>query len=311
MLRLTFVGMIEATNLTKAYGRRRAVDDLTFTVHPGRITGFLGPNGAGKSTMMRLALGLAEPTSGRITVNGRPYRRIVQPLREVGALLEARCTHPGRTARHHLQYLAQSNAIPARRVDEVLELVGLPGVADRRTGGFSLGMAQRLGIAAALLGDPVGAAAGRAGQRPGHRRHPVDPRPAARPRRRGKDRPAVEPPHGGDGADRRPPCRDRVGSAARRGGHAGVHRPALPTRTWVRTPQLERLRPVLTALGARVTTEAGAAVVEGVAAADIGQAAARIGAVLHELSPRLDSLEDVYTRLTATSVEYRAAGLAA
>src|ERR1700736_3311070 len=146
--------MIDARNLTKRYGDKTAVDDLTFTVKPGLVTGFLGPNGAGKSTTMRLILGLDAPTNGTVTVNGRAYRRHYQPLFEVGALLEAKGIHPGRSARNHLLCLAQANTIPAARVDEVLDIVGLTSVADKRAGGFSLGMNQRLGIAAALLGDP-------------------------------------------------------------------------------------------------------------------------------------------------------------
>jgi ABC-2 type transport system ATP-binding protein len=146
--------MIEARGLTKRYGDKLAVDDLTFTVRPGVVTGFLGPNGAGKSTTMRMILGLDAPTSGSVTVNGRPYREHAAPLREVGALLDARSVHPGRSARNHLLALAQTSGIPRSRVDEVVEAVGLESVARRRAGGFSLGMGQRLGIAAALLGDP-------------------------------------------------------------------------------------------------------------------------------------------------------------
>jgi ABC-2 type transport system ATP-binding protein len=146
--------MIEAHGLTKRYGDKLAVDDLSFTVRPGVVTGFLGPNGAGKSTTMRLILGLDAPTSGSVTVNGRPYRRLDEPLREVGALLEARSVHPGRSARNHLLAIAQTCGIPRSRVDEVIEAVGLSEVARRRAGGFSLGMGQRLGIAGALLGDP-------------------------------------------------------------------------------------------------------------------------------------------------------------
>jgi ABC-2 type transport system ATP-binding protein len=146
--------MIEARGLTKRYGDKLAVDGLTFTVEPGRVTGFLGPNGAGKSTTMRMILGLDAPTSGSVTVNGRPYRDHTAPLREVGALLDARAVHPGRSAYHHLLALAQTSGIRRSRVDEVVEAVGLGGVARRRAGGFSLGMGQRLGIAAALLGDP-------------------------------------------------------------------------------------------------------------------------------------------------------------
>ena len=146
--------MIEAQGLTKRYGGKLAVDGLTFTVRPGVVTGFLGPNGAGKSTTMRMILGLDAPTSGSVTVNGRPYQRHAAPLREVGALLDARSVHPGRSAYHHLLALAQTCGIGRSRVDEVIDAVGLDGVARRRAGGFSLGMGQRLGIAAALLGDP-------------------------------------------------------------------------------------------------------------------------------------------------------------
>jgi ABC-2 type transport system ATP-binding protein len=146
--------MIEAHGLTKRYGDNLAVDDLSFTVRPGKVTGFLGPNGAGKSTTMRLILGLDAPTRGSVTVNGKPYREHAAPLREVGALLEARSVHPGRSAHHHLLALAQTSGIRRSRVDEVVEAVGLAKVARRRAGGFSLGMGQRLGIATALLGDP-------------------------------------------------------------------------------------------------------------------------------------------------------------
>jgi ABC-2 type transport system ATP-binding protein len=146
--------MIQATGLSKRYGATLAVDDLSFTVPPGQVTGFLGPNGAGKSTTMRLILGLDAPTSGSVTVNGRPYTAYRLPLFEVGALLEAKTFHGGRSAYNHLRCLALSNGIGRARVDQVLELVGLRSVARKRAGGFSLGMAQRLGIAAALLGDP-------------------------------------------------------------------------------------------------------------------------------------------------------------
>jgi ABC-2 type transport system ATP-binding protein len=146
--------MIEAIGLSKRYGATLAVDDLSFVVPPGQVTGFLGPNGAGKSTTMRLILGLDAPTSGSVTVNGRPYAAYRRPLLEVGALLEAQAFHGGRSAYNHLLCLALSNGIGRARVDQVLDLVGLRGVARKRAGGYSLGMAQRLGIAAALLGDP-------------------------------------------------------------------------------------------------------------------------------------------------------------
>ncbi|MDR8407599.1 ABC transporter ATP-binding protein [Nonomuraea sp. 3-1Str] len=145
---------ITATNLTKSYGRTVAVAGLSFDVRPGHVTGFLGPNGAGKSTTMRMILGLDRPTGGSVLVDGTPYRELRHPLRKVGALLDAKAVHGGRSARDHLLAIAQANAIPASRVGEVLETVGLREVARRRVGGFSLGMSQRLGIAAALLGDP-------------------------------------------------------------------------------------------------------------------------------------------------------------
>ena len=145
---------IEVDAVTKRYGRTVAVDRLSFTVDPGRVTGFVGPNGAGKSTTMRLVLGLDRPDRGEVRIGGKLYRGLAAPLREVGALLDAGATHPGRRARSHLLWLARSNRLPAHRVDEVLELVGLTGASRKRTGGFSLGMAQRLGIAAAMLGDP-------------------------------------------------------------------------------------------------------------------------------------------------------------
>ncbi|MFF4845219.1 ABC transporter ATP-binding protein [Streptomyces collinus] len=146
--------MIEAQQLTKRYGEKTAVDGLDFTVKPGTVTGFLGPNGAGKSTTMRMIVGLDAPTSGSVTVNGHRYARHQAPLQEVGALLEAKSIHPGRSAYNHLRALALTHGIPGRRVDEVVELAGLGSVAKQRAGAFSLGMGQRLGIAAALLGDP-------------------------------------------------------------------------------------------------------------------------------------------------------------
>jgi ABC-2 type transport system ATP-binding protein len=146
--------MIEARGLIKRYGPTAAVDDLSFTIRPGLVTGFLGPNGAGKTTTMRLILGLDYPSAGTVTVNGRPYAQLPDPMHEVGALLDAGAVHGGRTARNHLLSLAQTNGIGQRRVDEVLGIVGLTDVGGKRSKGFSLGMRQRLGIAAALLGDP-------------------------------------------------------------------------------------------------------------------------------------------------------------
>src|ERR1700755_1572955 len=146
--------MIEATELKKRYGAKLAVDGLSFTVRPGQVTGFLGPNGAGKSTTMRMIVGLDAPTPGRVRVAGRPFAALDNPMRELGALLDAKAIHGGRSAYNHLLCLAQSNNLPKRRVGEVLELVGLADVARKLTKGFSLGMSQRLGIAGTLLGEP-------------------------------------------------------------------------------------------------------------------------------------------------------------
>jgi ABC-2 type transport system ATP-binding protein len=146
--------MIRLIELTKRYGPTTAVDGLTLELRPGHVTGFLGPNGAGKSTTMRVILGLDAPTSGTALIDGRPYARLSHPLRTIGALLDAKAVHPGRTGRDHLRVLARSQRIPAARVAKVLELVGMTTAADRRAGTYSLGMSQRLGIAAALLGDP-------------------------------------------------------------------------------------------------------------------------------------------------------------
>ena len=146
--------MIRAAGLSKSYGSTRAVDDLSFEVRPGVVTGFLGPNGSGKSTTMRLILGLDRPDAGSVTLDGRRFHDLRWPLREVGALLEAKALHPGRSAYNHLVSLAQTNAIPRSRVDQVLDIVGLTEVAGRKAGKYSLGMSQRLGIASALLGDP-------------------------------------------------------------------------------------------------------------------------------------------------------------
>ncbi len=146
--------MIEVRGLSKTFGATKAVDNLTFNVKPGMVTGFLGPNGAGKSTTMRMILGLDRPTAGSALIDGKPYSDLVQPLRTVGALLDAKWVHPNRSARAHLQWMAASNSLPKSRVDEVLHLVGLTEVAGKKAGGFSLGMSQRLGLAATLLGDP-------------------------------------------------------------------------------------------------------------------------------------------------------------
>jgi len=219
--------VIEAQDLTKRYGDKLAVDHLTFRVEPGRVTGFLGPNGAGKSTTMRLVLGLDRPAAGRAVINGRPYAELAQPLRTVGALLEARATHPGRSARNHLLFLAQTQGLPGRRVDEVLDLVGLHDVARKRTKGYSLGMGQRVGIAAAMLGDPSVLLLD----------EPVnglDPEGIFWVRnlmkqlaQRGPDHLRLQPPDERDGGHRGPPDRHRQGEADRRLQHPRVHFPQL------------------------------------------------------------------------------------
>jgi ABC-2 type transport system ATP-binding protein len=300
--------MIEAKGLTKRYGATLAVDELSFTVHPGRVTGFLGPNGAGKSTTLRMVLGLDAPTAGGVTVNGRQYRRLPAPLREVGALLDARAVHGGRRAFHQLLLLAQSNGIQRRRVSEVLEMVGLAQVARRRTKTFSLGMAQRLGIASALLGDP-----------------------------------GIllfdEPVNGLDTEGIRW-IRDLLKGLAEEGrtvflsshlmsemeltadhliviGQGRliadtsmrdfIERNSQPV-TVVRSPQPDGLRAILLRGGAAVEPDGrGGWRVSGPDAASIGELAASHGIRLHELTPRFSSLEDVYTRMTQGSTEYRGA----
>ena len=217
--------MITAHSLTKRYGEATAVDDLTFEVPSGEVTGFLGPNGSGKSTTMRMIMGLDLPDSGSALIDGKRYCELDWPLREVGALLDAKAFHPARTARNHLRWLALANDIPSGRVDEVLDQVGLTSVAKRRVGKFSLGMTQRLGIAAALLGDPGVLLFD----------EPVnglDPEGIRWVRhflrdlaRRGPNGARVEPPHQRDVADRRPAGGDRSGAPDRRDERGRLRRP--------------------------------------------------------------------------------------
>ena len=303
------VGVIEARNLSKHYGRTVAVDDLSFDVLPGRVTGFLGPNGAGKTTTMRLILGLDKTDSGSVRINGRPYRSLPAPLREVGALLDAKAVHGGRKAYNHLLLLAQSNRIPRSRVDEVLRIVGLEGVADRRAGGFSLGMGQRLGIAAALLGDPgilmfdepvngldpegiawvrqlmqSLAAEGRTVFVSSHLMSEM----------------AITAEHliviGRGKLIRDEGVTEFVESSSR---HS----------VRVRSPQADRFRDLLVAAGGSIRGgDDGAIDVTNLDAAAIGELAAKNGVVLHELTPRRASLEEAFMELTRDSVEYHAEG---
>ncbi|GAA2103534.1 ABC transporter ATP-binding protein [Actinomadura alba] len=301
--------MIEAMDLTKSYGGRPAVDRLSFRVRPGAVTGFLGPNGAGKSTTMRLILGLDAPTGGRVMINGRPYGALPAPLREVGALLDAKAVHSGRSAYHHLLWLARSNGLARRRVDEVLERVGLASVARKRTRGFSLGMGQRLGLAAALLGDPgilildepvngldtegirwirtllKGLAAeGRTVLLSSHLMSEME-LTADHLIVIGRGRLLADT-----------TMRDFIDRNSR-------------AVTLVRTPDTARLRTALEERGALVHPhEAGAWLVSGLTAATIGKIATEQRIELHELAPRTSSLEEVYTQMTEAAVEYRASG---
>ncbi len=299
--------MIEVHELTKRYGSAMAVDGLGFAVRPGRVTGFLGPNGAGKSTTMRVILGLDAPTAGWATVNGQPYQRLPRPLRQVGALLDAGAVHGGRTARDHLLAIAASNGIGARRVTEVLGLAGLDGVARRRVRGFSLGMKQRLGIAAALLGDPPVlmfdepvngldpegihwirgllkslAAEGRTVFVSSHLMSEMA-LTAEHLIVIGRGRLVADAP---------------IEEFVRQSSRGDVI---------VRSPAGGALAGLLTQRGALVTaqTDGGLAVV-GLDAAAIGDLAGAHGITLHELTPRHASLEEAFMELTQDSVDYHA-----
>jgi len=300
--------MIEVDRLSKRFGPVTAVDDLSFAVRPGRVTGFLGPNGAGKTTTMRVILGLDAPTSGRALVGGRRYDGLIRPLREVGSLLDATALHAGRTACAHLQSIAQSNGISGRRVTEVLQLTGLEGVARRRTGGFSLGMKQRLGIAAAMLGDPPVLMFD----------EPVN----------GLDPEGI---HWIRGFFRELAASGRtvlvsshlMSEMAQTADHLviigrGRLLADLPTAeltgarrdVLLRSPRAAELAGLITAAGGTVTPQDdGALVVVGLDAAAIGDLAARHGIAVHALVPRQASLEDAYLDLTGESTDFRAGAM--
>jgi ABC-2 type transport system ATP-binding protein len=298
--------MIEVEALTKRYGKTVAVDGLSFAVRPGHVTGFLGPNGAGKSTTMRMIVGLDHPTAGTATVAGRPYRDHAAPLRQAGALLEAKAFHKARSARNHLLALAQTHGISAARVDAVLAMVGLEGVARRRAGGFSLGMAQRLGIAAALLGDPAAVVLD----------EPVnglDPDGVLWVRTllktlAGQGRTVLVSSHLMSEmaltADRlviigrgRLLADTSVGELIAR---VGVG------RVLVRSPHATDLRDLLVGQGATVTsTEPGVLEVDGLGAGTIADLAVDRGLAVHELTPQRASLEQAYMELTRDAVQYR------
>ena len=298
--------MIEAVNLTKRYGHKTAVDNISFTVKPGTVTGFLGPNGAGKSTTMRMIMGLDKPTSGKVTVNGHPYRDLSAPLCEVGALLDAKGLHGSRNARNHLRQLAASNGIPAKRVDEVLDITGLTSVAKKRVKGFSLGMGQRLGIAAALLGDPGVLLF----DEPVNGLDPEGVKWVRETCRRlaGEGRTVFISSHlmseMAQTADQLLVIgRGRILSA---GPVDDVIASATTDRVRVASPQATQLAELMAArnLAARPV---GPSVLETTAttAAAIGELAAQGGIVLHELTTIHASLEEAYLTLTSDSVEYR------
>jgi len=299
--------VIEARELTKDYGSKRAVDGLSFTVRPGIVTGFLGPNGSGKSTTMRLILGLDAPTDGDVTVNGRHYRDHASPLHEVGALLEARSVHTGRSAYNHLLALAQTHGIGKRRVAELIDLVGLREVARKRTGQFSLGMGQRLGIAQALLGDPKTVMLDEPG-------NGLDPEGIQWVRSLLKSlaaegRTVFVSSH-------------LMGEMALTADHLIViGRGKLIADTSVddfvarasqkvvivRSPELERLRHAL--VGPNVSfgeAGRGALEVHGLTAEQVGDTAAAAGIALHELTPQQASLEEAFMNLTRDDLEFAA-----
>ena len=299
--------MIEARHLSKDYGDKRAVDDLTFTVRPGVVTGFLGPNGSGKSTTIRLMLGLDAPTSGDATVNGKHYRDHAAPLHEVGALLEARSVHSGRSASNHLLALAQTHGIPRSRVNELIDLVGLHDVANKRAGQFSLGMGQRLGIASALLGDPATLILD----------EPVnglDPEGIHWIRNLLKDLAAE-----GRTVFVSSHLMSEMALTAAQVIVIGrgrlitdisvdeFVRQASGTLVHVRSPRAAELAALLEASGTLVTVdeEQGSLEVTGLTAAQIGDAANEARIAIHELTPHQASLEEAFMTLTREEIEFK------
>ena len=298
--------MIVAEGLTKRYGDKTAVDGIDFAVQPGKVTGFLGPNGAGKSTTMRMIVGLDRPTAGRVTLDGREYRSMRSPLTEVGILLDAKAVHTGRSARSHLRAMAATHGIPRSRVDEVIEITGLQSVAGKRAGGFSLGMGQRLGIAAALLGDP----------RTLILDEPVnglDPEGVRWVRQfvraqAAEGRTVLLSSHL---MSEMAQTADHVivlgrGRVLADAGIDEIVRAWTRTTVLVRSPRAAELANALAAADVTVSSGAdGVLEVTGLTAAAIGDTAARAGIPLHELTPRSGSLEDAYLALTEGAVEYQ------
>jgi ABC-2 type transport system ATP-binding protein len=296
--------LIRLDNLTKHYGDVVAVDHLSFDVRPGVVTGFLGPNGSGKSTTMRMILGLDFPTSGSVTIDAHKYRELGYPLREVGALLEAKALHPGRTARNHLRALAASNDIPYKRVDQVLELVGLASVAKKRAGTFSLGMSQRLGIAAAILGDPKVMLF----DEPVNGLDPEGIRWVRELFRSlaSEGRTVLVSSHL---MSEMALTADEIivigrGKMIRQGTVDDLTANAVGS-VLVRTPEAAKLAAVLTQQGFTSTADNETTLtVAGATSEQVGDAAFAASIVLHELTPQRASLEDVFMELTADSVEF-------
>ncbi len=298
--------MIVADHLTKRYGSRTAVSDVSFTIPPGRVTGFLGPNGAGKSTTMRMIVGLDRPSAGSVTIDGTAYDRLRAPLTEVGVLLDAKAVHTGRSARNHLRVMAATHGISRQRVDEVIEITGLSSVADKRAGGFSLGMGQRLGIAAALLGDPHTLIL----DEPVNGLDPEGVRWVREFVRHiaAQGRTVLLSSHL---MSEMALTADHVIVLGRGAVLADAPLPEL-VRSWttevvlVRSPELPRLVEALRPEGVTASAvEPGLASLAGASAAAIGDIAARHGIPLHELTPRSGSLEDAYLALTDDAIEYK------
>jgi ABC-2 type transport system ATP-binding protein len=299
--------MIELEGLTKRYGEKVAVNHLTFTVRPGIVTGFLGPNGAGKSTTMRMMLGLDHPTAGDVRIDGKHYDHLKDPLKYIGALLDAKAMHGGRSAFNHLLCLAQSNGIPKARVDEVLDTVGLTSVARKKAKGFSLGMGQRLGIAGALLGDP----------RILMFDEPVnglDPEGIHWIRNlmkslAGQGRTVFVSSHLMSEMALTAEHLVVIGQGRLLADTSMADFIAQNSRSYVRirSPQRERLLDVLHGAGITVVESgSGTLEVDGAKSEQIGELAAQHQIVLHELSPQQASLEEAFMQLTAESVEYHA-----
>jgi ABC-2 type transport system ATP-binding protein len=297
--------MIEVTDLTKTFGSTTAVDHVSFTVRPGMVTGFLGPNGAGKSTTMRMIVGLNRPTTGEARVNGVAYRQLRDPLRQVGILLDAKAVHTGRSARDHLAAMGATHGIGRKRVDEVIGLTGLQSVARKRVGGFSLGMGQRLGIAAALLGDPQVLIL----DEPVNGLDPegvVWVRTLAR-HLAGEGRTVFLSSHL---MSEMAQTADHIivlgrGRVIADAPVAEIVAQATGGSVRVRTPQADALVAAITAEGgAAAPDQDGALVVTGIGAPRIGELAAGAGVVLHELSPVAASLEQAYLELTQGEVQY-------